>query len=174
MTNRNVEGRELRRDLITLFGLIVGLAGVLSGVLLSWKAANTNEDIAERTLESNSELARFEVTFMDKREAYEKLLVATNKAYLAAIASDLTGTLEWEGSVQSAFLSIEPYLDDGSRDRIYTQILTFGSDMLDVAAKPSLTESDRQAALETYVDLRLNLRNVLLQLLFDSGANDDG
>ena len=148
----SAEGKLWQIWLPVLAGLVIGLAGIGAGTYVS-----------VATIESQREQTEFQVTFLDKKQAYTVTLEAVRDAFDAVSADDPRALLAAQDKLEDAFVRIEPYLKESDRQLLWGDVQAF-----DLATgNMIMTGEDGDLVAAKFDDFRMGFRDRLVPLLFD-------
>lgn len=138
---------------LPILSMFVALSAVLSGAYLQWKSIN---------IEAKSK--EYETTFKLKEEAYTSFMKAVAGTYEAAYRAERPALLQNIDRLETAFYTLEPFLDKEKQQVIWDKYLEFSSMCLDLQRSPN--SADREKYHDQYIAYRLYFRTELYGALF--------
>lgn len=105
--------REARRQWVTAFVI------PLVTTLVAMATLVTTIYFQARTIDQQTELKRYEVTFKPKQEGYAQFMRQAYSAYRTATTGDRAETVVRLNELESTFHALEPFVDADARDELW-------------------------------------------------------
>ena len=96
-------------------------------LLLAFLSVSTTVWLQRKSIDEQSDLKRYEVSFKPKQEAYSKFMSAISAAALSATAQEKENLLSQLSQAEQAYFSFEPFLKESSRNAVVKKFAEFGS-----------------------------------------------
>ena len=143
-----------QNGLVPALSIIVALATVLSGAWMQQESGA--REVA---------LKKYELSYRPRQEAYRDFMQASAEAADRAFAGDRAGVAQAAAKLETAFYSVEPFLDPQSRAQLWTQMGEYVAATSRLATGTPVTRAapaGRDEVSRRRLDLRNTLQSVLL------------
>ena len=151
-----LEQSQIKELGIPLLSVTIALAGVLSGYILnSW------------TVEAQSTLKIFEVTFPEKQKGYARLMGLLSDSFYSAAWQQQESHYKFLDSLEDNYFELEPYLSACNRERAWAAIQEFTSFCDTIHWADPGTDMEIELASDEFTKHRDNIRALLFPDLFE-------
>ncbi len=141
---------------IPILSSIIALAAVLSGAYVQTRSINTQV-----------ELKRYEVTFRTKQESYAAFMKYLFEAFDAASKRDSGLLVMSLDKIETTYFAIEPVIKTNERDEIWQKYQEFAAFCLDLKKKMQDSQiTIDEESVKTFTDYRGYFRSKLFEALF--------
>ena len=142
--------------LSVLVSLLIGLSAVASSTIIA--ILNTREERG---------LTEFQVTFLDKQQTYTAFMARLSDTFDAAALGDATAVVDGQKQLEGTYFSLEPYLSEDVRSRVWSDILEFYSITFYLLDNKSLSDEQRNSVIDSFLQYRRDFRDILIPELFN-------
>jgi hypothetical protein len=142
-------------------------------VLLALLSVSSTVWLQRKSIEEQSDLKRYEVSFKPKQEAYSKFMSAISAAALSAVAQEKENLLSQLSEAEQAYFLFEPFLKDDLRKDIIKKTSEFGTLCVE-RSRLNVAEGsiENRNYLQKVGEYKANFQNLLYSSLFGSVKYD--
>lgn len=142
--------------LIPLLSMFVALAAVVSSALLQSRSINTQVD-----------LKKYETTLRPKQDNYTAFMKSLAAAFGSAVHKDKNSLVTNLEKIESAYFSIEPFLEARKRDEVWDKYQEYSDFCLSVLKQQTDSDVELDKNIKTFVEYRQYFRTELYKVLFE-------